>query len=83
MNQFNVRRKHGGHQTHPLYQDGQGLVVMEEDIRELGWPSHGGNRSELTHEADRLSCRIRGIDQFREVIDEGNISGSQGVGEQA
>lgn len=56
---------------------------MEEDIRELGWPSHGGNRSELTHEADRLSCRIRGIDQFREVIDEGNISGSQGVGEQA
>lgn len=56
---------------------------MEEEICELGWPSHGGGRPELTHETDRLFCRIRGIDQIREIIDERDISGSQGVGEQA
>lgn len=56
---------------------------MEEEICELGWPSHGGGRPELTHETDRLFGRIRGIDQIRKVIDERDISGSQGVGEQA
>ena len=81
MDHANVRGEHGGHQTHPLLQNGQRLVVVEEEIG-LGWSSGRGDGPRLALKADRLSCRIRGIDTFREIIDERSISSVQGGGQE-
>lgn len=77
-----MRREHGGHQAHPLHQNGEWLVVMEEEIRDLrGWAER--NKPGLAFEADRLFRWVGCIYQFREVIDEGGVGGSQGIGQEA
>ena len=55
-----VRREHGGHQAHPLRQDGEWLVVMEEEVCDLRWWAER-HKSGLTFEANRLFRWVGGI----------------------
>ena len=81
MDHANVRGEQGGHQTHSLLQNRQRLVVVEEEIG-LG-RSSGRNEPRLAFQTNRLSCRIRGIDTFCEIVDERAISSVQGGGQEA